>query len=87
MVAAFLEGDERDSRDLGEVGRMGGSLEAYLPIWRIVESGIPLADVAENWSYDSIAAYNEYLSMRRDYKAAWAELNERRTRDKDVRRI
>lgn len=87
MVAAFLEEDGRDFGELGDVGTADGSLGDFLPIWRIVAEGVPVSDIEACWTFDMMTAYNGYLSMRRDYKAAWAAMNERRMRNKDVRRI
>lgn len=65
---------------MGRVGTISGNLEKYLPIWRIVNAGISLSDIKNEWSFDDIMCFNDYLAMQRDYKSAWSELSARRVR-------
>ena len=56
---------------------MEGGAAEYVLIWRIVsEAHIPLSDIEAEWTFDRIASFNAYTTMKQDYKSAWTKLFE-----------
>lgn len=56
---------------LGEIGRMGESLESNQLFWRLAKGyGFGIDDL-EQMSYDMMVEAASYLDMTLDYKNAW----------------
>lgn len=62
---------------------MEGGAAEYVLIWRIVsEAHIPLSDIESEWTFDRMASFFAYSSMKQDYKSAWTKLFERQEQNR-----
>lgn len=86
VVRAFSDADESDFGKLGDIGTLSGSGDEYAAIWRIVsETGVPLSDIEENWTFDRMAGFADFLSMKNDYRSAWREFYAHRDKGDGIR--
>lgn len=70
--------DDRDSADLGEIGRMGGRLAEEHMFWRLVCTlRLPPSEV-DGWTLPEMRTACAYLDMSNDYRRVWGALAEYR---------
>lgn len=86
FVAAFKRNDDLNDKELGNVGSLEGGAAEYVLIWRIVsEAHVPLSDIEREWTFDRMASFGAFLTMKQDYTSALEELfDQRAQRDKDA---
>lgn len=76
-MAAFINENDAEGRELGEIGTLEGGASDYFAIWAIVgDAKVPLYDIEDNWTFDRMQSFLAVRQMRQDYRSAWRKFYE-----------